>query len=246
LRQAAILADQPGGTAKIKEMMRQSGVRVDSEWCADFVTYTLKARGLPIPEGNYSVASTYQRYGTSVPPGEVKAGDILTRSDVPYGSTGGHVQTVLETDPTKGIHVVQGNTFKEFWEKSLPRNYMARRPPGPEGTTQVAGPPSASIPTGPTTPSSTAWPTNAPTESLNTSLENLDRSALDKNMANEVTHDVDTSGKITVTHEDAGGGTRRRGYHKPKFKDTPIGRQTQMQPADHGPAAANPADEVPI
>jgi hypothetical protein len=72
------------------------------------------------------------------------------------------------------------------------------------------------------------------------------RSEIDKAQANEVSHKVDTSGKMTIRHRHTPGSALMHGYGRPRFKDTPIGRQGQMTPADHGPTQADPSADIPI
>jgi hypothetical protein len=84
------------------------------------------------------------------------------------------------------------------------------------------------------TASSGAWPKDAPTEDLNKTLDRL--------MAKEVSHDVDTSGTITIKHDQKASGPLPSKL--PPFKDVPTNRQATMEAAHDGPQAPNPASGV--
>ena len=96
LRQLA----ESGNTRGMQAFMASRGYRVDSAWCGDLTRALVGGSGYSVPKG-YPVASTWRSIGTHAEgedinkPGAIFGSIVASKTNVPIGSTGGHVATVV-------------------------------------------------------------------------------------------------------------------------------------------------------
>lgn len=216
-----------GNQGAVKQFLNGQGIPVDDKDCGEFVGAVVKASGGKLPD-KYQAGAGWLNYGQEIARAQAKPGDVLSSKvytygpnkgqPIPPGAIGGHAAMIGPGgyDPkTNTFDVIQADPLHEY---RAPMSTYAVR--GVRDVDAAAPPPKS------------AWP----------DVADDTRGTLDRMMAKETSHDVDTSGTITIKHDQKAAAPPPSKL--PPFKDVPTNRQATMLPAHDGPQAPNPASGV--
>ena len=116
----------PGGAAAAAALSRQGapyvwGAKGPNRFdCSGLTQWAWRQAGVQLGDNTYAQINE----GVPVPPGQVRAGDLIFPRDELGGSGPGHVQ--LAISPTEVIHAPQGGDVVRV--VPMPLSYVARRP----------------------------------------------------------------------------------------------------------------------